>query len=174
MEKYIFTNLPDLGRLMLITVSTYVALVIMLRIAGKRTLAKMNAFDFVVTIAIGSVLSIIMMDKTIPLLEGIAALALLIILQYLISLATVNFKSLNSFVRSSPTLLFYEGEMLKKNMKKERVTKSEILASLRKEGIHSIADVKAVVIESNGDLSVIKKDKSKPTETLQNVNSKND
>lgn len=79
MEKYIFTNLPDLGRLMLITVSTYVALVIMLRIAGKRTLAKMNAFDFVVTIAIGSVLSIIMMDKTIPLLEGIAALALLII-----------------------------------------------------------------------------------------------
>lgn len=159
---------------MLITVSTYVALVIMLRIAGKRTLAKMNAFDFVVTIAIGSVLSIIMMDKTIPLLEGIAALALLIILQYLISLATVNFKSLNSFVRSSPTLLFYEGEMLKKNMKKERVTKSEILASLRKEGIHSIADVKAVVIESNGDLSVIKKDKSKPTETLQNVNSKND
>jgi len=174
MEKYIFTNLPDLGRLMLITVSTYVALVIMLRIAGKRTLAKMNAFDFVVTIAIGSVLSIIMMDKTIPLLEGIAALALLIILQYLISWATVNFKSLNSFVRSSPTLLFYEGEMLKKNMKKERVTKSEILASLRKEGIHSIADVKAVVIESNGDLSVIKKDKSKPTETLQNVNSKND
>jgi len=159
---------------MLITVSTYVALVIMLRIAGKRTLAKMNAFDFVVTIAIGSVLSIIMMDKTIPLLEGIAALALLIILQYLISWATVNFKSLNSFVRSSPTLLFYEGEMLKKNMKKERVTKSEILASLRKEGIHSIADVKAVVIESNGDLSVIKKDKSKPTETLQNVNSKND
>lgn len=159
---------------MLITVSTYVALVIMLRIAGKRTLAKMNAFDFVVTIAIGSVLSIIMMDKTIPLLEGIAALALLIILQYLISWATVNFKSLNSFVRSSPTLLFYEGEMFKKNMKKERVTKSEILASLRKEGIHSIADVKAVVIESNGDLSVIKKDKSKPTETLQNVNSKND
>lgn len=159
---------------MLITVSAYVALVIMLRIAGKRTLAKMNAFDFVVTIAIGSVLSIIMMDKTIPLLEGIAALALLIILQYLISWATVNFKSLNSFVRSSPTLLFYEGEMLKKNMKKERVTKSEILASLRKEGIHSIADVKAVVIESNGDLSVIKKDKSKPTETLQNVNSKND
>src|SRR5690625_635588 len=174
MEKYILTNLPDLGRLILITISAYIGLVIMLRSSGKRTLAKMNAFDFVVTIAIGSVLSIIMMDKTIPLLEGIAALALLIILQYLISWATVNFKSLNSVVRSSPTLLVYDGALIKKNMKKERVAESEILASLRKAGVHAVADVKAVVIESNGDLSVIKKDENKTTQTLQNVNSKND
>lgn len=174
MENYIFTNLADIWRLIFITVCTYVALIIMLRSAGKRTLAKMNAFDFVITIGIGSVLAIIMMDKTVSLIEGIAALALLLGLQFVITWSTVNFKALNGVVRSSPTLLLYDGEMIKRNMKKERVTESEVLASLRKDGIHSIADVKAVVLESNGETSILMKDESRNTETLRNVNSKND
>lgn len=170
MENFIFTNLPDLWRLFVITTCTYVALIIMLRSAGKRTLAKMNAFDFVITIGIGSVLAIIMMDKTVPLFEGIAALALLIVLQFIITWTTVNFKALRGVVRSSPTLLLYDGEIIKKNLKKERVTESELLESLRNEGVHSIVNVKAVVLESNGETSVIKKDESQATETLRNVN----
>ncbi len=170
MENYIFTNSADLWRLIFITVCTYIALIILLRSAGKRTLAKMNAFDFVITIGIGSVFAIVMMDKTVSLMEGIVALALLIGLQFAITWSTVNIKALNGVVRSSPTLLLYDGEMIERNMKKERVTESEVLASLRKEGVHSISNVRAVVLESNGETSILMSDGSKTSETLHNVN----
>src|SRR5690625_6446683 len=95
-----------------------------------------------------------MMDKTVSLMEGIVALALLIGLQFAITWSTVNIKALNGVVRSSPTLLLYDGEMIERNMKKERVTESELLASLRKEGVHSISNVKAVVLEANGETTI--------------------
>src|SRR5690625_2576857 len=114
MENYIFTNSADLWRLIFITVCTYIALIILLRSAGKRTLAKMNALDFVITIGFGSVFAIVMMDKTVSLMEGIVALALLIGLQFAITWSTVNIKALNGVVRSSPTLLLYDGEMIEK------------------------------------------------------------
>src|SRR5690625_531584 len=141
MENYIFTDPADLWRLIFITVCTYIALIILLRSAGKRTLAKMNAFDFVITIGIGSVFAIVMMDKTASLMEGIVALALLIGLQFAIPWSTVKIIALNLVVRSSPTILLYEGDMIERNMKKERVTESELLASLRTEGVQSISNV---------------------------------
>src|SRR5690625_2908676 len=128
MENYIFTDPAALWRLIFITVCTYIALIILLRSAGKRTLAKMNAFDFVITIGIGSVFAIVVMDKTVYLMEGIVALALLIGLQFAITWSTVNTKALYGVVRSSPTLLLYDGEMIERNMKKERVTESELRA----------------------------------------------
>src|SRR5690625_5229591 len=142
MENYIFTDPADLWRLIFITVCTYIALIILLRSAGKRTLAKMNAFDLVITIGIGSVFASVMIDKSVSLMDGILALALLIGLQLAITSSTVNIQALNGVVRSSPTLLLYDGEMIERNMKKERVTESELLASLRKEGVHSISNVK--------------------------------
>src|SRR5690625_105909 len=170
MANYIIRDPYDIWRLILITVCTYIALIILLRSAGKRTLEKMNAFDFVITIGIGSVFAIVMMDKTVSLMEGIVALALLIGLQFAITWSTVNIKALNGVVRSSPTLLLYDGEMIERNMKKERVTESEVLASLRKEGVHSISNVRAVVLESNGETSILMSDGSKTSETLHNVN----
>src|SRR5690625_3315906 len=170
MENYIFTDPADLGRLIFFTVCTYIALIIRLRSAGKRTLAKMNAFDFLITIGVGSVFAICMMGKTGSLVECIVALALLNGLQFAITWSTVNITALNGVVRSSPTILLYDGEMIERNMKKERVTESEVLASLRKEGVHSISNVRAVVLESNGETSILMSDGSKTSETLHNVN----
>jgi len=64
---------------------------------------------------------------------------------------------MEKLLNSSPKLLFYKGDYLKNTMKKELVTREEILASIRQKGIGNVDDVLAVVIEANGDLSVIKK-----------------
>ena len=66
----------DLGRIILIAVLTYPALILVLRLSGKRTLAKMNAFDLVVTVALGSTLATILLSRDVSYLEGLLALAL--------------------------------------------------------------------------------------------------
>ncbi|MEI8624595.1 hypothetical protein P4S67_10000 [Pseudoalteromonas sp. B137] len=82
-----FDDVQGLVRVLIIGVLGYVALVFWLRVSGKRTLSKWNVFDFVVTIALGSILASVIISKSVALLEGILAFVVLIGLQYLITLA---------------------------------------------------------------------------------------
>ena len=82
-----FDSWTGLGRVLLVGTLAYVALVLLLRISGKRTLTKLNAFDLVVTVALGSTLATVLLSKSVALAEGVVALALLVSLQYAIALA---------------------------------------------------------------------------------------
>lgn len=174
MEKYLFTNTIDFQRLLIVAVCAYFALIVLLRLAGKRTLAKMNAFDFVVTIAIGSTLSTVILNKNVPLVEGILAFVLLIGLQIAISWLSMKSPRINHLVKATPALPVYDGVMLRGNMRKERITEKEILAALRNEGLGSISDVKAVVIETTGGLSILPLEGTESEETLRNVKRESD
>lgn len=77
-----FTSWYSLFRIVVVGALAYFALVLMLRSSGKRTLAKLNAFDLVVTVSLGSTLSTILLSRSIALADGLLALALLIRLQY--------------------------------------------------------------------------------------------
>lgn len=76
-----FDSWTGLGRVIVVGTAAYVILVFMLRVSGKRTLSKLNAFDFVVTVALGSTLATILLSKDVALAEGVLALALLVFLQ---------------------------------------------------------------------------------------------
>ncbi len=89
-DPIFFDNWPSLLRIPLVGLLAYMALIIMLRASGKRTLSKMNAFDLVVTVALGSTLSTILLNASIPLLEGILALAPRVSLQYAITWLSVR------------------------------------------------------------------------------------
>ena len=80
MDQIFFNNWEGVFRVAVTTIITYLLVVIMLRISGKRTLAKMNAFDTVVTIALGSILGSVILNKSTPIAEGMAAIGLLILL----------------------------------------------------------------------------------------------
>ena len=147
----------------------YVGLVIFLRISGKRTLTKLNAFDLVVTVALGSTLATILLDSSISLLEGLTAFALLILLQYVITLLAVHSRWFNNVIKSEPRLLFLNGQFIRSAMKKERIKEIEILQAIRNSGSGSTEKVAAVVLETDGSLSVIS---SEPGNALENVNSK--
>ncbi len=103
-------------RMIVIGILIYLSLILMLRISGKRTLSKMNAFDFIITVSLGSMLSTIIVDSTISLLEGITGLGLIVLLQYIITFASVRSKTIGGIIKSVPTLLFYNGEFFVKNM----------------------------------------------------------
>ncbi len=117
----------------------------------------MNAFDFVVTIALGSILSSVILDKKIPLAEGLCAIAVLIILQYVISFISVRSKNFKYFISSAATLLFYKGELLHTVLKKERITVGEVDKAVRDAGYSSYCFVENIILEPTGDITVIGK-----------------
>jgi uncharacterized membrane protein YcaP (DUF421 family) len=150
-----FDSWQELARVLLIGIPAYVALVFTLRISGKRTLTKLNAFDFVVTVALGSTLATVLLSKDVSLAEGVVALALLVFLQYVISWGSVRLPWFSRIVKSEPTLLVHRGEFLEGAMREQRVTRGEVLSILRKDGITAVSHAAAVVLETDGSFSVI-------------------
>ncbi|HAI35549.1 MAG: YetF domain-containing protein [Alloalcanivorax venustensis] len=155
MEAIFFNGWSVLGRTLLIGVLAYVSLVFMLRVSGKRTLAKMNAFDLVVTVAIGSTLATIVLSKSVALAEGLLALALLIGMQFAISWSSTRMPWLRRVVTGEPRLLLRDGTMLDEALRDARVTREEVRAAVRSSGIGALGDVAAVVLETDGSFSVI-------------------
>ncbi|PZD96271.1 DUF421 domain-containing protein [Paenibacillus sambharensis] len=152
-----FDSWMDLLRILVIGVLAYVYLVILVRVAGKRTLSKMNAFDLVVTVAIGSTLATVVLNKDISLTEGILALTLLVGLQYLVAWSAVRSDRFEEMIKSEPQLLYYKGEFRREAMRKERVVENEVMQYVRTQGMMELDQVEAVILETNGKMSVIKK-----------------
>lgn len=99
----------------------YVWVILILRLYGKRTLAKLNAFNFIVTVALGSLLATVMLNRNVTILQGAAAFALLATLQWLVATLTIRMDWAINAVRSSPHLLLHRGRMLEEAMKAERI-----------------------------------------------------
>ncbi|TZG32189.1 DUF421 domain-containing protein [Agrobacterium sp. B1(2019)] len=142
-------------RTVIVGTFAYTTLVIFLRISGKRTLAKLNAFDLVVTVALGSTLSAILLQESIALAEGATALAVLILLQYAVTCASVRSKAAANIFRSEPTLLLSNGFYCHDTMKRQRITEDEVKSAIRSSGTDNVQAISAVVLESDGTLSVI-------------------
>jgi len=165
----LFDNLSQIINILITGSLTYVGLIIMLRISGKRTLAQMNAFDFIITVALGSTLATAVLSKDTPLAEGLTGLALLILLQFIVSWFYVRLPFINKLVKSEPRLLFLQGEFKSKAMQEERIVKEELLQAARSQGILSLDQVEAIVLETNGKFSIIKSSDKKANSTLQNL-----
>lgn len=150
-----FEDWYGLLRVALVGASAYLALLLMLRVSGKRTLSKMNAFDLVVTVAIGSTLATVMLSKTVALAEGVLALALLIALQFSITWLSVRSPALDRLVKSEPVLLQHRRRFLSGAMRAARVAEVETLAAVRKHGESDFGAVMAVVLETDGSFSVV-------------------
>lgn len=150
-----FNSWADIARVLIIGTLSYISLVFLLRISGKRTLSKMNMFDFVITVALGSTFATIILSKDVALAEGVVALGLLILLQYIVAWISVRSKTFQQIVKGEPTLLFYNGEYLHKSMKAERISLEEVRFAARSEGIDDMASVGAVILETDGTFSVV-------------------
>ncbi|PXW91025.1 uncharacterized protein DUF421 [Streptohalobacillus salinus] len=155
MMNYIIGDFETMKRTLIIGVFSYFLLILMIRISGKRTLSKMNAFDFIITIALGSMLATIIINPSIALVEGMLAMALLIFLQYVITFTAVRLKTVSRIIKSAPTLLYYQGELIERNMLQERILKGELEQAIRKAGHNDFDSISAIVLETDGVISII-------------------
>lgn len=163
-----FDSWSGLVRVVVVAPLAYLALIILLRVSGKRTLSKMNAFDFVVTVALGSTFATVILSSDVALAEGVTAFLTLIVSQFLITWLSVRSKAVKRFVKSEPSLLFHQGEFLDRAMKRERVTQEEVLAAVREKGQVALGEVGAVVLETDGTFSILS-GASAERSTLQDV-----
>lgn len=164
-----FSNFQTIERTIIIGFFAYISLIILLRISGKRTLSKLNAFDLIVTVAMGSTLASILTSKKVTWDQGTLAFFMLIGLQYIIAKMAYHISFVNKLIKSKPQVLYVKGEFLSKAMKKERVLKKEILQAARSQGLSSMKQVDTVVLESDGTISLIKKSDQKEKDTLNDV-----
>lgn len=161
-------------RVIIVGVLAYLALIISLRISGKRTLSKWNAFDFVVTIALGSTLATVLLSKDVALVEGVSAFIVLIGLQYIITWLSVRYSVMERIIKAEPTLLLSRGQFIHESLREQRVTESEVRAAVREAGIVAIEEVGAVVLETDGSFSVMRKTESKSRSALADVSNYGD
>jgi uncharacterized membrane protein YcaP (DUF421 family) len=168
-SKLFFDSWESIFRTSVITILAYILMIFFLRISGKRTLSKMNAFDLIVTIALGSTLATVSLSKNVALADGVLAFFLLIFLQYLITFFSVRYKSIDRLVKSSPTLIAYQGRLLADTMRKERIAEDEVFSIIREKGFSSVEEVEAVVLETDGSMTVIEKLKKPLSETMNSI-----
>ncbi len=164
-----FNNLAGLVRTALIGVLAYAVLVLMLRVSGKRTLSKMNAFDLFVTVALGSTLATILLSKDVALAEGVVAFATLIGLQFLIASLSVRSRTISDLVKAEPRLLVFDGRFLRDAMRAERMVEAEVEAAVRQQGIATLDAVRAVVLETDGSIAVVPRSDHANHDALRSV-----
>ncbi len=167
-----FDSWDGLLRVLVVGVLAYFGLVLLLRISGKRTLSKMNAFDFVVTVALGSTLATILLSSDVALAEGLLAFALLIFLQFAVTWLSVRSSSFQSFIKNEPRLLFYEGSFLQDATRAERVSREEVEAAVRQQGLASLEKVGAAILETDGTVTVVPRTALGQRSALSNVASR--
>ncbi|TCI70523.1 DUF421 domain-containing protein [Exiguobacterium sp. SH0S7] len=157
-------QLKTMGQIILTGIGAYFSIIFILRVSGKRTLSKMNAFDFIVTVALGSILATTLTSRQTPLLNGLVAFATLVALQYVMAKLAKRSKRVNELIKSTPTMLYYRGSYLEAEMRKERVLEIEVLQAIRSSGT-AHDKVEAVVLETDGTFSVLTSTEA----VLQNV-----
>lgn len=166
--SFLFDTPRGIVRVLFVGPLAYGILLVALRTSGKRTLTKMNAFDLVVTVALGSTLATILLSKDVSLAEGAAALVLLVALQFAITWLSVRSDRVKRWVKAEPALLLHRGRMLPDALRRERVTAEEVRAAIRAQQVRRIEDVEAVVLETDGSFSVLRRGDGVAT-TLQDI-----
>ena len=151
---WFFDSWYNIGRAAGLALIGFAALIIILRASGKRTLSKMNVFDFVFVVAVGSVFAGTIIEKDVTLLEGLVAMTTLVVFQIILAAIAARYERFERLLNGEPTLLFSRGQFLHRAMKKERITEEEVRAAIREQGVTRVEDVDAVVIENDGSLTV--------------------
>ncbi len=164
-----FDGWESVVRILLIGSLAYLMLVFTLGLSGRRLIAKMNAFDFVGNVALGSTLAGVVLNKNVALADGLAAFAVLLVLPLLINFFSSHSRLLNKMVGVSPIMLFYQGQMLEPVLKHTRISSDEVLTAMRLHGIAAADDVYAVILEANGSFSVIRQGAEGSRTALQDI-----
>lgn len=154
-----FGSWYDLARIALVGTASYITLVVLIRLSGKRTLAQLSAFDLVVTVSLGSVLATVLLTADVSFLEGVVALLLLLLLQVLVAWAVARSRAAQRVITAPPTLLLRDGRVDDEALHRARVSRGDLEQAVRESGEGDLGRIAAVVLESSGSLSVITKSK---------------
>lgn len=143
----------QLGLVVLSAVGMLAAIIAYVRLVGLRSFSKMSSFDFAVTVAMGSILAGVALSGS-SLVDGVVAAGTLLLAQTLVALARVHLGA-GAAVDNQPVLLMVGAEMLHDAMRRARITPDDLRAKLRQANVVRYDQVRYVVLETTGDVSVV-------------------
>ena len=136
------------------TVILYFAVILAMRVMGKRQIGEMQPFELVVTLMLSDLAAVPMQNTGIPLLSGILPICALLILELTISYISLKSKRLRRVFIGSPSILIREGKLIEEALSRNRINLDDILEELRKKDMEKIEDVGIAILETDGTLSV--------------------
>jgi uncharacterized membrane protein YcaP (DUF421 family) len=161
MDRLWQTDIP-VWNLIVRAVVVYVAILMLLRISGKRQVGQMGIGQLVALLLISNAVQNSMNGGDNSLVAGLILAAVLIIVSYLIEFITYRSKKLENFVQGRPTLLVHKGNVLHDHLRRELLSVRELHVLLRKQGVHGFEEVEEAVLESDGFVSVVRKSEKQP------------
>ena len=144
------------------TLIMYAALLFSVRMMGKSELSKMSAFQLVVVFMIAELAAIPIDSTDASLINGLVAIFTLMFLQVLISYISTKSEGFKTLISGRPSILIEKGKLNVRELSRLRISITDLLEQLRIQDCPSICDVQYAIMESNGQLSVIKKAVDKP------------
>lgn len=150
------------GNLALRAVVVFLAVLVLLRLSGKRQLGQMGATEFVAILLISNAVQNSMNGGDNSLIGGLLLATVLVALSALISFLTYRYQSFSRIFEGTPTLLIHKGQILSQNLAKERLSEAEFKTLLRKQGAHRVDEIRSAILEADGTLSLIKFDEVPP------------
>lgn len=155
MPDWIYSSLPELAKTFASSILVMVAVLIIIRFYGLRSLAKMSSVDFASTIAIGSILASVAINGNTSLLKGTVGIFTILGFQQILSLLKQRSTQVKTLAENTPILLMDGSNIIEDNLRKSGLTKDDLMAKLREANVIRFSQVKAVVFETTGDVSVL-------------------
>ena len=154
MENWFDVSYESVIAISLSALGIYAAVILFTRIAGKRSFSKMSSFDFAMTVAVGSILASTILNSSVSLMEGVVGLAAVYVLQITAAFLR-RFTFFHQLIDNTPLLLMDGTRILEGNLKRARLTNNDLRAKLREANVINLSQVRAVVFETTGDISVL-------------------
>ena len=139
------------------TLILYIFIITAIRLMGKRQISDMQPSELVVTLVVSDIASLPMQNTSQPLLSGIVPVLVLVGLEILTSVLMMKSRFVRKLVCGNPVVVIEDGRLLQKQMKRLRMTNSDLLEQLRQQNVFSLNDVQYCIVETNGALSVLEK-----------------
>lgn len=145
----------DLGMVALSALLVYVGVLVYTRIAGLRSFAKMSSTDFAGTVAIGSAMASVVVSRSIPLAHGLVGIGMFFLIPVGLAYLRRRGTGVDAVLENQPLLLMRDGEIIEENLGRGSVSVQDLRAKLREANVVRLSEVKAVVLETTGDVSVL-------------------
>lgn len=142
------------------TVAIYLSTLVVTRVERRRTLAELSPFDFVVAVSLGSIIGRVATTRSPTYLQGLVALSTMVLLHWLVSALRLRHGVVRGLLERPPLLLVEHGVVLDDALRRAHLTTADVLSHLRQHDIHGLEEVEAMVYESGGAISVLRKGRS--------------
>ncbi len=154
--------MPELIVIVIRSLISFIVLLLLTRLMGKRQVSQLTFFDYIVGITIGSIAAEMSFDQNVRIINGITSLLIWGLIPFILAIISLKSRIFQQLIDGKPTIIIKNGEILEKSMKKVFLSIDELMLLLREKNIFKISDVEIAILETNGQLSVLKKTSQQP------------